>query len=161
MKRPSTRTRTQAAETLIAVGVGNQVCRNGPQFRGRGSALARIDQDCIKFWSSAGLSRSNEVLAILCTHAGRLVAPMVTRAQSASSCRTNRCAHRRDQQSQNSNKREDICADAACADWIRFVHALRILRSTLRWCFSIVNLHCTDCPTSLMCLPLPLVPVAV
>ena len=101
------------------------------------------------------------MFAILCTHAGRLVAPMVTRAQSASSCRTNRCAHRRDKQSQNSDKREDICADAACAAWIRFVHALRILRSTLRRCFSAVNLHCTDCPTFLMSLLLSLIPVAV
>lgn len=101
------------------------------------------------------------MFAILCTHAGRLVAPLVTRARSASSRRTNRCAHRRDQQSQNSNKREDICVDAACTERIRFVHALRVLRSTLRWCFTIVNLHCTDYPTSLESLLPPLVPVAV
>jgi hypothetical protein len=51
--------------------------------------------------------------------------------------------------------------DAVCTDWIRFVHALQILQSTLRWRFSIVNLHCTDCATSLVSLLLPLVPVAV
>lgn len=100
------------------------------------------------------------MFAILCTHAGRLVAPMVTRVQSASSRRTNRCAHRRDQQSQNSDKREDICVYAACTERIRFVHALRVLRSTLRWCFTIVNLHRADCPTSLESLLPPLVPVA-
>ena len=161
MKRQSTGTGTQETEALIAVGAGDQVRRNGSQFRGRGRALSRIDEDCIEFWSSAGVSRSNEMFAIRRTHTGRLVAPMGTRAQSASSCRTNRCAHRRDQQSQNGNKRDDICGGAACTDWIRFVHALRILRSTLRWCFSIVNLHCTDCPTFLMSLLLPLVPVAV
>jgi hypothetical protein len=101
------------------------------------------------------------MFATLRAHAGHLVAPLVTRARSASSGRANRRAHRRDQQSQNSNKREDICVGAACTEWIRFVHALRILRSTLRWCFSAVNLRCTDCPTFLMSLLLSLVSVAL
>jgi hypothetical protein len=85
------------------------------------------------------------MFATLRAHAGHLVAPLVTRVRRASSGRANRRAHRRDQQSQNSDQREDICVDAVCTDWIRFVHSLQILQSTLRWRNSTVNLRCADC----------------